>query len=86
MAALALLFAMHYYRPAPFLVMDEIDAALDPVNVHKVRVIESVWGVHARYVNVHMVRVGVYVCLCVCAVGQVGKPSRTALRFFRGRF
>lgn len=35
-AALALLFAMHHYRPAPFLVMDEIDAALDPVNVHKV--------------------------------------------------
>jgi hypothetical protein len=28
---------MHYYRPAPFLIMDEIDAALDPVNVHKVR-------------------------------------------------
>ena len=25
-AALALLFAMHHYRPAPFLVMDEIDA------------------------------------------------------------
>ena len=35
-AALALLFGMHHYRPAPFLVMDEIDAALDPVNVHKV--------------------------------------------------
>ena len=36
MAALALLFGMHHYRPAPFLIMDEIDAALDNVNVHKV--------------------------------------------------
>jgi structural maintenance of chromosome 1 len=35
-AALALLFAIHSYRPAPFFVMDEIDAALDNVNVRKV--------------------------------------------------
>ena len=32
-AALALLFAIHSYRPAPFFVMDEVDAALDNVNV-----------------------------------------------------
>jgi structural maintenance of chromosome 1 len=35
-AALALLFAVHSYRPAPFFVMDEVDAALDNVNVKKV--------------------------------------------------
>lgn len=35
-AALALLFAIHSFRPAPFFVMDEIDAALDNVNVKKV--------------------------------------------------
>jgi structural maintenance of chromosome 1 len=35
-AALALLFSIHSYRPAPFYVMDEIDAALDNVNVQKV--------------------------------------------------
>lgn len=34
-AALALLFAIHSYRPAPFFVMDEVDAALDNVNVLK---------------------------------------------------
>lgn len=28
-AALALLFAIHSYHPAPFFVMDEVDAALD---------------------------------------------------------
>jgi len=35
-AALALLFAIHSFRPSPFFVMDEVDAALDNVNVQKV--------------------------------------------------
>lgn len=33
MAALALLFAVHLFRPAPFFVLDEVDAALDNINV-----------------------------------------------------
>lgn len=36
MAALALLFAIHSYQPAPFFVLDEVDAALDSQNVAKV--------------------------------------------------
>ncbi|EHB17583.1 Structural maintenance of chromosomes protein 1B [Heterocephalus glaber] len=35
-AALALLFAVHSFRPAPFFVLDEIDAALDNTNIGKV--------------------------------------------------
>merc|ERR1712018_314333 len=35
-AALALLFAIHSFNPAPFFVLDEIDAALDNTNIGKV--------------------------------------------------
>lgn len=35
-AALSLLFAIHSFRPAPFFVMDEVDAALDNINLRKV--------------------------------------------------
>ncbi|KAJ8392208.1 hypothetical protein AAFF_G00077760 [Aldrovandia affinis] len=35
-AALALVFAIQSFRPAPFLVMDEVDAALDNTNIGKV--------------------------------------------------
>jgi len=42
-AALALLFSIHSYHPAPFFVLDEVDAALDNDNVAKV----------ARYLRNH---------------------------------
>ncbi|XP_042352388.1 structural maintenance of chromosomes protein 1B [Plectropomus leopardus] len=35
-AALALVFAIHSFCPAPFLIMDEVDAALDNTNIGKV--------------------------------------------------
>ncbi|XP_017682101.1 PREDICTED: structural maintenance of chromosomes protein 1B [Lepidothrix coronata] len=35
-AALALVFAIHSFRPAPFFILDEIDAALDNSNIDKV--------------------------------------------------
>ncbi|OCT88037.1 structural maintenance of chromosomes protein 1B [Xenopus laevis] len=35
-AALALLFAIHSFRPAPFFILDEVDAALDNTNIAKV--------------------------------------------------
>jgi structural maintenance of chromosome 1 len=35
-AALSLLFAIHSFHPAPFFVMDEVDAALDNINLRKI--------------------------------------------------
>ncbi|XP_051238323.1 structural maintenance of chromosomes protein 1B [Dicentrarchus labrax] len=35
-AALAMVFAIHSFRPAPFLILDEVDAALDNTNIGKV--------------------------------------------------
>ncbi|MED6147274.1 hypothetical protein PIB30_042586 [Stylosanthes scabra] len=35
-AALALLFSFHSYKPSPFFILDEVDAALDNLNVAKV--------------------------------------------------
>lgn len=35
-AALALLFAIHSFKPTPFFVLDEIDAALDNTNIGKI--------------------------------------------------
>uniref|UniRef100_A0A672U0J1 Structural maintenance of chromosomes protein n=1 Tax=Strigops habroptila TaxID=2489341 RepID=A0A672U0J1_STRHB len=35
-AALALVFSIHSFRPAPFFILDEIDAALDNTNIDKV--------------------------------------------------
>ncbi|KAG9390156.1 Structural maintenance of chromosome subunit SMC1 [Carpediemonas membranifera] len=42
MAALALIFAMRMVRPAPFFVMDEVDAALDQTNV--TRLVDFITG------------------------------------------
>ena len=44
-AALALLFAIHSYQPAPFFVLDEIDAALDNTNIGKVKIDRSRGGI-----------------------------------------
>ncbi|XP_078441861.1 structural maintenance of chromosomes (SMC) family protein [Wolffia australiana] len=35
-AALALLFSIHSFKPSPFFILDEVDAALDNLNVSKV--------------------------------------------------
>ncbi|KAL6984060.1 Structural maintenance of chromosomes protein 1 [Sarracenia purpurea var. burkii] len=35
-AALALLFSIHNYRPPPFFILDEVDAALDNLNIVKI--------------------------------------------------
>lgn len=53
LSSLALVFALHYYKPSPLYVMDEIDAALDFKNV-------SIIGHYIKVISIHLV-VKVYI-------------------------
>jgi len=45
LTGLALLFAIFYYRPSPFCVLDEVDAPLDDANIHRfLRVLRELTG------------------------------------------
>lgn len=53
LSSLALVFALHHYRPTPLYVMDEIDAALDFKNV----------SIVANYIKVCILSTEVFVSL-----------------------
>jgi len=53
LASLSLVFALHHFKPSPFYVMDEIDAALDFKNV----------SIIANYIKVSL-----YSCFCMCPI------------------
>ena len=62
LAALALIFAIHSYRPSPFFVLDEVDAALDNQNVAKVSPrVAFVYNGWASYNHVSHVQVANYI-------------------------
>jgi chromosome segregation protein len=45
LTGLALLFAIFYFRPSPFCVLDEVDAPLDDANIHRfLRVLRELTG------------------------------------------
>ncbi len=67
-AALALLFAINSFSPAPFIVLDEVDAALDARNVAKVRGLCVCVGDIFIHACVKSVVISPTVCMRVCAV------------------
>jgi structural maintenance of chromosome 1 len=55
MVALALLFAIHSYKPSPFFILDEVDAALDNTNVQKMtRYIKSRSGPDFQFIVISL--------------------------------
>lgn len=57
-AALSLLFAIQSFKPAPFFVLDEVDAALDNVNVSKVA--DYICVCHFSYFTDNFVKQNIY--------------------------
>jgi chromosome segregation ATPase len=49
LVALSFIFAVQEFYPAPFYVMDEIDAALDSPNVHRVSMVIKEFAVQAQF-------------------------------------
>ncbi len=50
LTGLALLFAIFYYRPSPFCLLDEVDAPLDDANIHRfTRVLRELAG-HTQFI------------------------------------
>jgi len=47
--ALAFIFAVQEFYPAPFYIMDEIDAALDGPNVHRVSLVLNEFSKQAQF-------------------------------------
>lgn len=56
LSSLALVFALHHYKPTPLYVMDEIDAALDFKNV----------SIVANYVKVRVRSIHIRYAACSC--------------------
>uniref|UniRef100_A0A0A9X251 Structural maintenance of chromosomes protein 1 n=1 Tax=Lygus hesperus TaxID=30085 RepID=A0A0A9X251_LYGHE len=54
MAALALLFAIHTVSSTPFIILDEVDAALDAVNVEKLARYLRTNCVHGQYIVISL--------------------------------
>ena len=50
MAALALLFAIFRYQPSPFCLLDEVDAALDELNVGRFTRMLSEYANHTQFI------------------------------------
>ena len=52
MTAIALLFAILDYEPSPFCVLDEIDATLDEVNVHRFSLLLDLFSKQLQFIVV----------------------------------
>ncbi len=65
LSSLALVFALHHYKPTPFYFMDEIDAALDFKNVSIISTYIQVCNFEPKMVNTSSLPVLIVICVVV---------------------
>ncbi len=50
MTAIAFLFALYLYKPAPFCIFDEVDAPLDDANIEKFNRVIKKFSEHSQFI------------------------------------
>jgi structural maintenance of chromosome 4 len=75
LASLALIFALHFYKPTPIYVMDEIDAALDFQNVDIVGTFISERSKDAQFIVISLREAMFTKCRRMIGVHKVNNKS-----------
>ena len=76
LTALSLIFAIQQYQPAPFYILDEIDAALDTTNVMKVAELIREFSKFSQFIVVTLRDVMMARADCLFGVTRTGDVSK----------
>lgn len=76
LTALAFLFAIQKFRPAPFYVLDEVDAALDKPNIKKITELIKNYSRNAQFIVISHNDTTIAAADCVYGVSMEGGESK----------